>query len=89
MHQLRTGRARILTAGGVITALLVCLPARVDAYIDPGTGSYVFQIAAAGLFAALYTLKRFWRAIQSAIRWQSGTRLGERDSDTVGRDGME
>jgi hypothetical protein len=30
------------------------------AYIDPGTGSYVLQMALAGLLGAGYTLRRFW-----------------------------
>ena len=33
------------------------------AYIDPGTGSYVLQMALAGLLAAGYTLRRFWASI--------------------------
>jgi hypothetical protein len=33
------------------------------AYIDPGTGSYVLQMALAGLLGAGYTLRRFWGTI--------------------------
>ena len=35
------------------------------AYIDPGTGSYVLQLALAGLLAAGYTLRRFWTRVAS------------------------
>jgi hypothetical protein len=29
-------------------------------YIDPGTGSYIFQMLIAGLLGALFALKIFW-----------------------------
>ena len=29
-------------------------------YIDPGTGSYLLQIIAAGFLAGLYTVKVYW-----------------------------
>jgi hydrogenase-4 membrane subunit HyfE len=31
------------------------------AYIDPGTGSYMLQIAIAFLVGALFTIKGFWK----------------------------
>ncbi len=44
--------------------LLVCLFSVLDrpahAYLDPGTGTYLLQLAAAALFAGLFTLKAFW-----------------------------
>ena len=33
------------------------------AYIDPGTGSYVLQLALAGLLGAGYAIRRFWGRI--------------------------
>lgn len=42
------------------------------AYIDPGTGSYVLQIAMAGLLGAGYAIRRFWASIAG--------RLGRRSS---------
>ena len=33
------------------------------AYIDPGTGSYLLQMALAGLLGAGYALRRFWASI--------------------------
>ena len=38
------------------------------AYIDLGTGSYLFQLLVAGLFAALFALKMYWRSAKDAIR---------------------
>ena len=33
------------------------------AYIDPGAGSYMLQLALAGLLGAGYTIRRFWTRI--------------------------
>jgi hypothetical protein len=33
------------------------------AYIDPGTGSYMLQVAIAFLIGAIFTIKRFWKKI--------------------------
>jgi hypothetical protein len=33
------------------------------AYLDPGTGSYIFQILIATLIGALFAVKMFWRQI--------------------------
>lgn len=42
-------------------------------YVDPGTGSYLFQIALAGFLGALFTLRSFWKGIRGRIaRWVLG-----------------
>jgi hypothetical protein len=33
------------------------------AYIDPGTGSYIFQLAIAGILGGLFFIKTSWRRI--------------------------
>lgn len=33
------------------------------AYLDPGTGSYVLQLAIAGIVSGMFALKIFWRRI--------------------------
>lgn len=38
------------------------------AYIDPGTGSYMLQIAIAFLVSALFTVKGFWKKIFTFLR---------------------
>jgi hypothetical protein len=35
------------------------------AYLDPGTGSYLFQLTIAGLIGLLFTVKTFWRRIKA------------------------
>ncbi|HCS79047.1 TPA: hypothetical protein DIV55_04900 [Patescibacteria group bacterium] len=37
------------------------------AYLDPGSGSYVFQLLIAGLLTASVTVKMYWRQIKSYI----------------------
>ncbi len=35
------------------------------AYLDPGSGSYFFQLAIASLLGGLYIIKVFWNKIKS------------------------
>ncbi len=46
---------------GIISSVL--FPQKAHAYLDPGTGSYVLQIAAAVLFGGLFAIKAFWGKI--------------------------
>jgi hypothetical protein len=49
-----------------VAMMLVC-PADAWAYVDPGTGSYLFQILIAGGLAASYSLRRYWDALKAAL----------------------
>ena len=42
---------------------LVIFPQQAHAYLDPGTGSYVLQVAAAVLFGGLFLIKTWWSQI--------------------------
>lgn len=64
-------RRRPTLAMASLVFLLPALPAW--AYLDPGTGSYAFQILLAGLMAGLFALKAFWRRIRDLLR-SFGTR---------------
>lgn len=35
------------------------------AYLDPGTGSYIFQVLAAAIIGGLFTVKMFWKKIKN------------------------
>ena len=37
---------------------------RAYAYIDPGTGSYILQMAIAGIVGSLFAVKVFWNKIK-------------------------
>ena len=53
----------LLAAGFVLS-----VPSDALAYIDPGTGSYLFQLAAAGVLAGMFTLRRYWDLLKSMFR---------------------
>ncbi|RMH09623.1 MAG: hypothetical protein D6704_00955 [Nitrospirae bacterium] len=37
------------------------------AYIDPGTGSYLFQLLMAGLLGAVFAVKMAWRNVKTYL----------------------
>ncbi len=53
----------------VVVFISLCLSSRnAYAYIDPGTGSYLFQMAMASLLAATFVLRAFWGRIKAAFK---------------------
>ncbi len=42
------------------------------AYLDPGTGSMIIQMAIAGFLSALFTIKMYWYRIKSVINRMLG-----------------
>ncbi len=38
------------------------------AYLDPGSGSYIFQIIIAGIIGGLFAIKLFWKRIISGLK---------------------
>ena len=48
-------------------------PSYAWAYVDPGTGSYLFQLAAAGLLAGVYTMRGYWRALVDTFLGRGAT----------------
>ncbi len=52
----------------VLIFLLVFLDVSVYAYIDPGVGSFVFQMLIAGLVGASFLIKIFWKQIKRFFR---------------------
>lgn len=47
----------------LLALCLALVPVPASAYVDPGAGSYMVQMAVAGALGALYLLKVFWRRI--------------------------
>jgi hypothetical protein len=62
-------------------SMLALTPSNAWAYVDPGTGSYVFQLAAAGFLASAYTLRRYWHAVTTALRTRFGLDRGRTTAD--------
>jgi hypothetical protein len=48
--------------------LVAFSPTEAFAYVDPGTGSYLFQLAAAGFLTGMFTLRRYWGAMKARFR---------------------
>ena len=44
---------------------------KAHAYLDPGTGSLMIQVAIGGALAALYTLKVYWKKIRNFFKKQN------------------
>jgi hypothetical protein len=57
---------------------LIAVPGA-NAYIDPGSGSFIFQVLIGGLLAGAVAVKHFWRRIVSLFtRRRSGERTAEK-----------
>lgn len=41
---------------------------KASAYIDAGSGSYLFQLMIAGAVGILYSIKLFWKNIRTGVR---------------------
>jgi hypothetical protein len=57
--------SKITTLIFLAATVLLLSPADAWAYIDPGTGSYLFQLIIAGGLAGVYTLRRYWYNVRS------------------------
>jgi hypothetical protein len=66
----------------VIAAFVIASVAPAHAYIDAGSGSYVLQMAMAGLLALAFTVKLAWQRIRTYFAGmfkgepRAGTRIG-------------
>lgn len=60
--------ARVLDLVVLAFGLVLTVPSEALAYVDPGTGSYLFQLAVAGLLAGMFTLRRYWEALKATFR---------------------
>ena len=52
----------------LLIVLVLASPQPLDAYIDPGAGSYLVQILVVGLLGASFVVKRFWGNIVAVFR---------------------
>ena len=60
--------SRGLWVVALLAVLIVGAASPAHAYLDPATGSYVFQILMAGLLGALFALKMFWEISANLCR---------------------
>lgn len=59
-------KIKIVFASCVLLSTI--FPYNVYAYLDPGTGSYVLQLAIAALLGGLYAVKLFWKRITNFLK---------------------
>ena len=72
-RSVHVGRTRSVTMlAVVVVALMLISEADALAYVDPGTGSYLFQLAIAGGLASVYTIRRYWHTLTEAVRRRFG-----------------
>jgi hypothetical protein len=60
----RHRRTFLLLALGLVR---LAFPPRAAAYLDPGTGSYLFQVLIAVGLGALYIVKTYWGRIKEFL----------------------
>lgn len=59
-----------------VVVQLIFLP-NAFAYLDPGTGSYIFQVMIAAFIGGLFTIKIYWRKIKDYIINLFSKKLGK------------
>lgn len=67
----------------IVLLLLGCLlvPGASQAYLDPGSGSYVLQILVASLVAGLFAIKLFWLRLTGFFGKLFGRRTPHKPGD--------
>jgi hypothetical protein len=73
----KTRQLTIITA----TLLLLALPQMGKAYVDPGSGAMLWQIAAATVIGGLFYVRRFFSKIRDMM---SGSKKSEANVGTQG-----
>ena len=71
--------ARLITPLVVLTLFNLSSPLKAYAYLDPGTGSYIFQLIIAALLGGLFAGKLFWNKIKISLKnlFSKGEKLGK------------
>jgi hypothetical protein len=63
-----SARRQIVADAYVLAAIaFVFLPRLTYAYLDPGTGSLIWQVLLAGALTALYLSRRYWHHIKRLL----------------------
>lgn len=51
-----------------VATISFVFPGRSEAYLDPGTGSFVFQMIIAAVLGGLYSIKTYWQKIKEIFK---------------------
>lgn len=60
-------RQVLLTLAAIVVIRELAMPQEAHAYLDPGSGSMLFQILIAGIVSALLTVKLWWLRAKSFV----------------------
>ncbi len=52
----------------IVLLLLAVAERPAEAYVDPGSASYIFQLAMAALLGGLFVVRTYWSRLVTAIR---------------------
>ena len=52
------------SSGALVGLLALLYSPHALAYLDPGSGSYLFQLAAAALLASMFTTRMYWYKVK-------------------------
>ena len=58
---------QLATVVFLFSLLYLVFPQRVYAYLDPGTGSYILQLAIAALLGGSVMIKIYWKKIRTYL----------------------
>ncbi|MDD2672731.1 MAG: hypothetical protein PHW43_10005 [Syntrophales bacterium] len=61
-------KEKMVSAAGLGLFFFLLSAQNAYAYLDPGTGSYFFQILIASLLAALFLIKNFWSNLVEQLK---------------------
>lgn len=56
---------KLLTVLALVILVYLASPSPIYAYLDPGTGSFIFQLVIAGLAGAAFVIKMYWGKIKA------------------------
>lgn len=52
----------------VLMFISLLLPSKAYAYVDPGSGSYFFQVVLAAILGAGFTIRLYWKNFKDLLR---------------------
>jgi hypothetical protein len=58
-------RSLLLTSCLLVIILIFGFPSSTHAYLDPGTGSYIFQLILAAIVGLGFVVKIYWKRIRA------------------------
>ena len=73
---------RLITVLLALALLWLAVPMRAQAYLDPGTGSYLLQIVLAALFGVLLVIKVYWKRLKSTLANLLAKRKGKEQDES-------